>query len=240
MPTYRVYRWPDGDDVVLRVHGGEVFCDFEGRFWNCSPVVSWPFFWDGSRVMSTYVPPEKEALVRRLTAFLVDVGVPLVIASYQKGPSLVSSVVRRCMPYPRWVDDQRWEERYEEASRYTYMRAMDRHPGSKYLGLIDLLEILPPEFYSDDLWHASWSGGDLENVPYFHALVDQLLEKEMILPQSSQRAWEAQHLDRGEWVLPSPQELEVLGLLGQPNPLLLPESDLLTWLGESGAPDIDR
>jgi hypothetical protein len=65
---------------------------------------------------------------------------------------------------------------------------------------------------------------------YFHALIDKVLDEELILPESSKTAWEGANVERGVFVLPSPEEVEIFSILDEQLPLLLPMKQLEDWI----------
>ncbi len=192
---------------------------------------------------------------KRLLGFLLDLGIERPTRGVR------SSIVTQAgdaekraadIPYPRWVEDPaRWEGQYEEAKRFILRRLgtveeeraagrifrQDCLPDEQFLGWLSELEIYSPEYYSDDTWHAKMMGQSKKRYHhrYFHGLVDQVVDGELLLPSSSRRAWEAEHVTSGEWVLPEPLEVEVFQLLGNQLPLLWGPEKIDAWLQERGA-----
>lgn len=185
--------------------------------------------------------PIDRAYLPKLIGFLLDLGVRRYPTSIHRrsliakdgGPSQKEDYA----PYPRFVPDIRWESRYEEAKRFTQREHLAWSVEAdlvteKYLGLLKSFEILPPEFYLDDIWHATYSSMAIEHIEstYFHGLIDRVLDEELILPESGKTAWEAAHVERGTFVLPSQEEVEVYRILDEMLPLLLPMEQLEEWL----------
>lgn len=252
-----IYTWPDGSFVSAVVDHADlsrVTFRVEGSaraVWfglnEDDPGVLHPL------AMSTYADREEcyAELQSKLLGFALDLDVRRPWTGTRSSLAYARRGEAPALPYPRWVEDPvRWEGRYDEADRHVLRqvarRAMLKSTGlvdfssewqstalneDLYLGYVDRLQILPPLFYVDDTWHATCSGqtGD-PTSRYFHGLVDQLLDLELILPSSSRRAWEAEHVERGSWVLPNPDEVEVFRLLGEQIPWLWPPRRLDQWL----------
>ncbi len=70
------------------------------------------------------------------------------------------------------------------------------------------------------------SGASLEEA------VDDLCDGLLILPESRRSAWEAEHIERGTWVLPSAEEVELYQMLGEELPFWWHHEKLEQWLME--------
>jgi hypothetical protein len=252
-----VYEWPDGvfvEMIVRRDSGlyGALFSirrpdpsaplftmelvarAFQGKFESPMMIA----FKSGSTSK-----PIDSAFLPKLLGFLLDLGAEVrryptriprrSLIPKDGGPSQKEDYA----PYPRFVSDIRWENRYEEAKRFTQREHLVWSAEAdlrteNYLGLLRNFEILPPEFYLDDIWHATYSSMAIEHIEsaYFHGLIDRVLDEELILPESSKSAWEAAHVERGTFVLPSQEQVEVYRILDEMLPLLLPMEQLEEWL----------
>lgn len=63
---------------------------------------------------------------------------------------------------------------------------------------------------------------------------DKALGKALILPESKMESWEAESIERGRFVLPTPEEVEVYRSLGEPLPWCWPEEDRKKWIEDLG------
>lgn len=133
--------------------------------------------------------------------------------------------------YPRFVDDARWEDRYEEARSIF----KDRVP-SLFLGVVDSFYIGEEEDRPEDrrfitVWGEGGVVGSVEAAT-LEEVVDKSLRAALVLPESERLSWEAEHVLRGSFVLPSPDELEVFQLLGEPLPFWWGNERFYHWLWE--------
>ncbi len=202
--------------------------------------------------------PKGEAR-RKLLGFVLDLGVRrprsgilsnLLVQPRQKHLGGHREVPVPSLPYPRWVDDVLWERRYEEADRFVVRSGEGNQWGIEadlndlFLGHVEDFRIS----IEHRLWRATCSGQSgvqakdlkcsrlssdgLPHDRYFHGIVDFFLDTELLLPSSSRTAWEAEHVVRGEWVLPSAEEVGLYRMLGEQLPLLWGYRRLLEWLRE--------
>lgn len=272
-----VYRWPDGWYVTICVgslrrvrgiHGVPVFpvemtlrgSRYDDRWAVVHLGGDAVFEWSGSSTGWQLPEVPRGEARKKLLGFLLDlevgrpqIGIRASLVTQVPKPHLGGNqleVHAPSVPYPRWVDDVRWEQRYEEAHRFVLRPLgdpsestwqMDASMQELYLSYLKELELRSPGFYQDDLWRATCIGqssctvstesGHPESL-YFHAVVDQLLDSELLLPASSKRAWEAEHVLFGEWVLPGPEEVEIYKMIGEQLPLLWGAERLRRWLQE--------
>lgn len=248
----RVYEWPDGVFVELilgRTNFGGMLqiksplpdgrstplFTMEVRAGGGGPPLVIAFRFEGNPqpvIPPTYLP--------KLLGFLLDLGVSYPTDAPQR--SLIQRGDQRTdyALYPRFVSDIRWEGRYEEAERFVLKRidgewkTAEDIKTRRYLDLLKNFQIHPPGFRISDKWDVTYSMAatwPMESL-YFHALVDKVLDEELILPESSRTAWEAANVERGSFLIPSPEEIELFRLLDERLPLLLPVKQLEEWLQE--------
>lgn len=82
-------------------------------------------------------------------------------------------------------------------------------------------------------WRVEWemSRGPLESVrSTLREVVDDVISMELLLPESVRSALETANVDRGTFVAPSADEVEVFWMLGEENPLLWQIQKFLQWL----------
>lgn len=242
-----VYTWPDGIFVNLILRGSSTIFSIKRPLFTHGLSMSL-FSMErvstrrGDLMMFPYkvgpipAPVIDRAFLPKLLGFLLDLKTYCPTARRSLIPRDVpprDSQGEDYAPYPRFVPDIRWEDRYEEANRFIVRPATEHVVRSeKYLGILRHFEVLPPEFYLDDTWHATYSSMVAEQMSaaYFHSLIDKVLDQELILPESSRTAWESANVERGTFVLPSPEEVQVYNILDEPLPLLLPVEQLEEWL----------
>jgi len=169
--------------------------------------------------------------------------------------------------YPRFVPEEVWAGRHEMARRYYAPNlgfSADEHDAlglPPFLGWIRHFEVMTGKVHfsygsrwlgrSDGFTSISSRDGtagrprvDVRKIvptywaPTFEAVVDELLRSELVLPASRKDAWEAEHVDRGEFVLPTAEEAELFNLLGEMLPFFWPYPALRAWVVER-EPQID-
>lgn len=188
--------------------------------------------------------PLPDLVRKRVTAFLLDIGVD---RPWNQSESLVmtGSDVRPFAPCPRWVSDDRWADRYVEADKFLYKKVASRlggpdhftqelGAGEMYLDHLGQLEIYGPDYYSTGDWTATWksSGETPMERDTFVELVDAILSWEDLQPEAAREAWEAENIERGEFVLPGRNEIEMYRMMDERNPFLWSADKLATWLSE--------
>lgn len=239
-----VYRWPDDWWVTVYIGTGEatIFSlrntNYDDRWsvahYDDGTVCEWSI---GRKGWQEPDVPTGEAR-KKLIGFLLDLGVERPKRGSIRSSLVWSDTFRALprLPYPRWVDDSRWERRHEEAKRFVWEASghgISAGPEELYLGVISGFVI--------GLYHENWiakcdcqtldnprypTGRDLNNV------IEEFLRREILLPESERPAWEAENVIRGSWVVPSPEEVELYQAIGERNPLLWGSDRLLPWLRE--------
>ena len=163
--------------------------------------------------------------------------------------------------YPRFVPEEVWAGRHEMARRYYAPNlgfSADEHDAlglPPFLGWIRHFQVMTGKVHfsygsrwlgrSDGFTSISSRDGtagrprvDVRKIvptywaPTFEAVVDELLRSELVLPASRKDAWEAEHVDRGEFVLPTAEEAELFNLLGEMLPFFWPYPALRAWVVE--------
>lgn len=252
-----VYRWKDGSQAVLQLEAGEVMLEVRWvhlpRTWidpttgkDTFPVfsVDSPSETGGHRhltMSNSHRFPEE--LERKVLGLLLDLGVE---RPYNQ-PSLVhhqwgAHAVGR---YPRFVSDERWAGRYEEAQKTCRQMERDRLLGvvvgfQLHLGHLQVVSSIyePAAWKKVDHrgWTAEWSGTGAQVCTAFSTsveeAVDEALRSELVLPESQREAWEKEHVERGELVTPTPEEMSVYNLLGEECPIWWEFDCLLAWVEE--------
>lgn len=170
--------------------------------------------------------------------------------------SLGRSRVNGLLPTPRWVSDEVWARRYELAKEYVFGELgktptsvlIDAESRPLYLGFVLGLTIETETSGLGTKWHANtrisdpqhhWVGATLEE------LIDTLLADEQIRPKTGksndpvlhtalgQVDWEVVNVERGEFVLPDPSEVELYRALGETLPFFWSYERVREWLEDA-------
>ncbi len=233
---HQVYAWPDGSDVILTNTR-------EGDHDEPMLVVRWRGTGDRSPgkidedegemevpfalnetlpsdepVLMNYEPPDvPEPFARKVRGLLSDLGV--VVLALVGRPHLFRM--------PSYVPDERWEQRYDEAKRFVETGA-----GMQ----VWFLDVVPrPQIVHFDDWFTfmwGWySEGSLQTKTLEDG-VDKMLEMALVVPESRRAEWEAANVERGTFVLPSPEEVELFRMLGEHLPFFWGRDKLVAWTRE--------
>lgn len=240
-----IYRWEDGSDALLQLDHSSGLVLVIVR-WRSLPA-SWidpvsgmdtfPEFWiqdpafhQVSVRIGTKFPEELEG--KALGLFL-DMGIE---RPNSRTPDLVRTYFgdHRILRFPRLVSQERWDRRYIEAEE-----ALDQTV-YEFMGFISWIRLMPGR------WQYSNTGGlesvglssgitaVINNACYFASTADEavdlLLANELILPESQKEDWEKEHVERGEFVNPSPEEVDVYRALGTDLPFWWEPDELETWI----------
>lgn len=249
MNHFSIYAWEDG----YRVHSAPSTGQLSQFIFRTPKVVRLRLYWDPqSRVLSTmpnpslWVHPPKmsEDEIRKIRGFILDAGFPRA-----KGPNLVdtgSEDKETKIYYPKWIGEERWGQRYEEAERRVVVgrppKIEEKWPTfpEDFLGHVENVMLFRDRFVSKTrgpfplkIWWGSWTvsqenGSDL--VDSVREAVDIITDRRLLLPESAREAWEKTNVSKGEFILPSPEEVEVFRILDQELPLLLPHQELSEWI----------
>lgn len=241
----QVYVWKDGSEAVLRLNfGEEPYKLLVVRSGEQAKDVALHFDdWRPDRALS--VCPEEvfsPIFEKKLRGFLSDIGVHRPSESWP-GMVLDSVSGKVLVPWPRWVPDEVWRNRMEAAKKHVYPSLPAIHHRRDFMGIpgFAIVEAPPPgetQSYAYQRmmgWRAEWwSRGDSNPAwsETFDGAVDASLELNFIYPESRREQWEAENIERGVFVLPTPEEAEMFRLLDEPIPYWWPFDQLLTWLRE--------
>lgn len=259
-----IYRWPDGSRIILELI---VVRNYQHKPWKLDQgiITLWLKLGDSVGYVNPkmVVDPDSPAFYmpeitflsigshtklpeRHLLGFFLDAGVErkdpshrgLFLTHHPKPDTL--------LPYPRWVPDELWEQRYELAkdrligelgktSVDAMMAAQKRPPFLGYLPRFVVQKTNRETYLAGETWHihAGLQPNEFSSKDTtLRKALDQILKEQLLLPESAREAWEAEHVLRGEWVLPGPDEVELFRLLGEPLPLFWGYERCRTWLLE--------
>lgn len=201
-----------------------------------------PYALPKDRMFYLYMPDDWRA---KVAGFFLDLGGSQDFAS-APSPSVHIS------PYPIWMSDKDWEQR---TSVLTEGRLVEPDPEeSGYMMPVARLaesQILPGEWNIYIMAPNDWRfvTGQKKNyamqVPSStgtygrpiviraknaRRLVDKICERFHILPESKREWWEKNQVERGTFVLPSPEEVEMFRLLDEELPFLWPPETFEPWI----------
>lgn len=164
----------------------------------------------------------------RVISFLWDAGAKMT-SGHHLFSSSGSDIVKPHVPF--FVSDEEWDDRYERA-RLHHLETAD--PTPNFLGPVGEMQI----WMSSDRqsfkvrWKAVSSTSDFGSFYVFSSLegaIDFITDRFQIWPESRRKEWE-DSLDRGTFVRPSPEEVEMYRMLDEPLPFFLPGGGALEWL----------
>ncbi len=183
------------------------------------------------------------AVARKIRGLCLDLGVNRMFP-HHRGLVTTSVSVPSEVPYPRVVDDALWERRYDIGRRLvgTPLRFEELDP---FLGIVAWMRIEPGRYQIDrdgTSYQASQVGFTARYTVEQHTawastpegVVDAVLEAELVLPKSALAAWEAANVERGEFLFPSVEEVELFRMLGETLPFFWGPDPLTVWLAERG------
>lgn len=242
MPV-EVYRWSDGSSVSIVVDDGFPYFlasllgvvsslrPFELRIDKISPPTKGTPHLEVELHFSLPV-----AVQRRLAAFALDLGVRqigflgLIENKYNEEANMALPA-----PWPVFVPDGAWADRYQVLEQ-AKGRLLDVDPVrvDNYLlpGMsVDLYRANNGLMYADLTDESSWDSIGTPASSSIREALEHVLKESLIQPESNRSVWEKE-LDRGVFVCPSPDEVEMYRALGEPLPLLWDVFDLRRWLGD--------
>lgn len=230
-PVWKIYEWADGTYVNM------VF-DFP-RFYFL------PSFRNGEKCrISTngrlhhgedvyrHLPPSKWEVKKHL-GWLTDMGFSNDPKNQIDTICVTSSLTgehRDLYRYPRWIEDSEWESRFDEFESIT----------GYFLCLEGVRTKVSPH---DKIFNVRWwtetphqgsftleMKGDSPSPEEKRKAIDLLCEKELLLPMAEREEWESDHLEKGRFLIPSPEEVEMYRLLDEPLPFFWDPTELLKWI----------
>lgn len=250
---YRIYEWPDGSDALLQLdaYHGEVYL-----------VVRWidlPSTWldptTGENEDPTFaVDSASESgghqhvtlsggrrfpaeLEKKMVGLFLDLGVERSLQS----PSLVQSDLVQVVRYPRFVPEERWAARYDEARAWVGSQTKDDLLDEVplfylYRGQIEIRTFVdrPNQLVTkgEEGWTATWGWNDRSSTwnATLEGAVDEVLSRELVLPESAREEWDREHVERGTMLCPTEDEALIFRMMGETLPLWWDIEPLEAWL----------
>lgn len=174
---------------------------------------------------------------RKLLGLFLDLGIE------RSRPSswglLETSSTRTHLPFPKFVDDEVYARRYEEAAN-----AVGRGVGV-FLGCVLGFRIVQGGRMADRTYSARWHcdnlpprnkvrvfAKDSERRRTVEEVVDEVVSFEDVRPASERVDFIAREVDFGEPLLLNREEVEVYRLLGEQLPIFWESQELRAWLEE--------
>lgn len=204
---------------------------------------------------------EGTPLGRKLCGLALDlVGVPSfpLRGTIWNGLLLTHLSIPTVLSVPSFVSNEDWNRRYELAKAFVvtgHVHADDPvyTSNSKRGMFLEIPWFLLVRAMGDRVsWSARWGLPGAEhstkgtqwkesatNQSYHwsaESAVDEVLDRCSVLPESERDAWEAENAERGEFLLPTPEEIELFRMLGEELPFFWGEDQLEAWLSERGSP----
>lgn len=249
-----IYRWDDGSvatiealapaDDTLRVHGIVVQLCRHGRFGpDRVRLQIFPKVHAGLQI-SSQKPQVIEridgVLRRKLLGLCLDLGLGMPRTGTASG-LLGCDSSRKYLPCPRFVPDDRFAERYEEALQTWGAVDPPFSVSPLFLGRVDGVRFQKKRDGFVAHWHhdnlpprnqARVFATDSGVQPTLEAAVDVLVEKNDLRPVSEEVGWWSENAELGNFVLPERDEIELYLLLGEGLPYFWPTDRLVAWLAE--------
>jgi hypothetical protein len=255
---FPVYSWPDGSSVELRIRapgavisGGVppedasmlmvTFKDdtrlglrLKSGAETNGPCKSSTHFIKKSWIGSDFPGANRRGNREKLFGFFYDLKLP------QLGVSCTLVMNKNELDWinfqgPTFVSDEVFDQRYDEARRRTPGH-MSAPPflGAEALAGARLRQIMP-----NHLWRSVWNDLDGDRKEFeamsLEEAVDWLCEDAQVFPESHRADWEATNVERGTWLMPTPEEIEVFYILDEPLPFTWSYDALLQWVsGRAG------
>jgi hypothetical protein len=248
----RIYEWPDGAWVELDLdprvsilgapqpHPVVISVRWrQGPPYHDMVIFELKAFSDTSRravVQLDYNDHLSGSQKKKLLGFLLD----LQINDHPNDTNdlLYGARRRRMATYPRWVTEERWDDRYSSFC------STNRSYSERWLGHIRDLNLNVKESGTVKItWSTETTGvsgindgifevkyprypgsfvsgvfiaSDLESA--IRMACDTLCEKELLLPISAKDEWESANTEKGRFLIPSEEEVQVFRILDEPLP----------------------
>lgn len=182
--------------------------------------------------------PQQEVIERypqiqaQIRGFLLDLGVV---------PNSAGVLLRGAagdITTPFFVSEDLWSRRFElaKANRQgnIYFEAA---PDYMQIGNIYRLRIWYDTHNMN--WHIKWMSREVSVRKYtsdtFENAVGVVMRESNILPESERANWEEANVERGTFLIPTPEEVEVFRILDEPLPFFLPGEEAQKWIKERQA-----
>lgn len=242
-----IYRWQDGSTVTCVV--GDPLSGLGDLYFEiCSPGEPKVELWlNGSTLFGE--GPVDRSTSKKVLGFFLDLGASRPFLSSNLGLQLQAVSLQ----IPVYVPNDLWANRFDQALQIL----RSKRTGDLLLWEVDIYikeeddgggEDDDEEDEEEDRdGDADWDhdrssvfltgldeasfgfdfeGGSVEEV------VDDFTFDQLILPESGRESWETENVERGSWVLPTPEEVEVYRALGEQLPFWWELEKLEAWLRE--------
>lgn len=229
MTSHLVYEWEDGSHVCLCFREGRPLFILKSMEWELHlsfnrrcHVMNWEIMELEDTGEICYNESVEEKVNSKIVGFLFELGLavhspfgdPFSTSLLFGGTSLGS--------YPRFTSDEEWKTRFDDID-------LERRPY-----LLEGYQI-QCRYQEISLWFG-WpglrgkQGTSWRAHPTMQENVEALLRDMLILPESEREAYDAAHVEKGAFLIPTPAEVDLYRLMGEPLPLLWKSDKLLAWL----------
>lgn len=241
-----VYRWSDGSFAELSpivefnkaarlrlVFYGDlsfmILLDSERAAFSSSPSLTGMLRVRG--VPREEVIEKYHQIRRKICGLLLDLGV----CPNNAGVLLRGSSADVRLPF--FVSEDLWSRRFELAKDQSIGgNSFEAVPNYMEIGSIYRLQIRYDEW--DMNWKIYWmsgrSGGEVSARKYvsdtFENAVGTVMRENNIRSESDRASWEAENAERGVFLIPTPEEVEVFRILDEPLPFFLPGEEVIQWV----------
>lgn len=135
---------------------------------------------------------------------------------------------------PLFVSEDLWNKRFELAKDKSFGdNSFEAVPDYMGVGTIHRLQIAYDRLNMN--WRVFWifggSGGEVSTTSdTFENAVGAVMKNNNIRPESERDSWEEESVERGTFLIPTPEEVEVFRILDEPLPFFLPGDEAGEWV----------
>lgn len=164
----------------------------------------------------------------RLRGLFLDLG------ALSSGPLLIPNLLQPIsgskdlhINHCRFVPDSVWNSRYELSYEKTGEGRLSKAQWPGFEDFFPGLKVGEMEHG----WLARWVAYRPETSARStkEETIDEMLRRAKVLPESQRGQYELEHVRRGVFLHPSPEEIEVLNLIGEPLPFFLKPEEVWEW-----------
>jgi hypothetical protein len=241
-----VYRWSDGSFVEITKFADGTglrlffsgFLDYlssfmislspERKAYAASPSLT--------NLMRAKGVPQQEVVEKypqiqaKIRGLLLDLGV----APNTAGTLLRGDAGNIAVPF--FISEDLWNRRFELAKDQSIGDdSFEAVPDYMGIGNIYRLQIRYDSWSMN--WRISWMSGRSGGAVYarkftsdtFENAVGVVMKNSNIHPESDRAVWETEFVERGTFLIPTPEEVEVFRILDEPLPFFLPRDEAGKW-----------
>lgn len=234
-----VYRWKDGANVWASSENGSDSVRLVVRPSGSSPDGVELFVHSNGTIssFSHQLGPCCSDLERRrkFAGLVLELGA--VTRPVRSKPGMIQVGLNESLvDYPSWVPDDEWVRRYEIGRDRVSSSGRSPSKTGSFIGSVDELSIQSePSPIRKGVAYVGWWGspGDKRRTSVcgsVEEVVDEICRLAVMLPASYRSLWEPSNVERGIWVHPSSEEVEIYRYLGDSLPFFWPGQRFSEWL----------